>query len=293
MKYATGNRLNFVQLETQFSYEMEKFLSEYAGINSSKYHKALSVILQIHMRAGNTGGYFLSAEPDDILDDARRFNISISELKAIYDVATKRGVFDRKLYLEKHIITNHALQVAFCKTKEDRSGHSMDSSHILNSVYEKFKSEVKNKKIVAKLDEFLAKNKSIEANGSESNCIEKNGIVPHANPGVVEDDDMTLEEFKLIHPNKCLVLPEDWQKPKGVSLKTISNAIEKSTKFLQVKPYMHLEKLATVFYERLCNGYYDDSNYEKNEVKNQSKKNTSFSDALASTAKFLEGLPDD
>ena len=223
MKYATGNRLNFVQLETQFSYEMEKFLSEYAGINSSKYHKALSVILQIHMRAGNTGGYFLSAEPDDILDDARRFNISISELKAIYDVATKRGVFDRKLYLEKHIITNHALQVAFCKTKEDRSGHSMDSSHILNSVYEKFKSEVKNKKIVAKLDEFLAKNKSIEANGSESNCIEKNGIVPHANPGVVEDDDMTLEEFKLIHPNKCLVLPEDWQKPKGVSLKTISS----------------------------------------------------------------------
>ena len=174
MKYATGNRINFIQFESQFSYEMEKFLSEYAGINPSKYHKALSIILQIHMRAGNTGGYFLSADPDDIMDDARKFNIGISELKAIYDVATKRGVFDRDQYEKNHIITNEALQIAFCKAKEGRNGHSMDKSHILNSVYKKFKSEDKNKKIADKLEKFMGINQSIESNGKELNCIESN-----------------------------------------------------------------------------------------------------------------------
>ena len=262
MKYATGSRLKFVQLETQFSYEMDKFLSEYAGINSSKYHKALSIILQIHMRAGNTGGYFLSAEPDDIMDDARKFNIGVSELKAIYDVATKRGVFDRNLYLEQHIITNHALQVCFCSAKEDRGGLSMDGSHILNSVYDYFKLERKNKKIVAKLDEFIGKNKSKEQNGIESN---ENVIYQ-------DDDDMTLSEFKQLHPKKCFSLPEDWIKPDGVKLQIISEAIKKSQKFLEVKNYMTLERLATEFYQKVCAGWYDDSNYEINIAKNEKTK---------------------
>jgi hypothetical protein len=101
---------------------------------------------------------------------------------------------------------------------------------------------------------------------------------------------MTLDEFRQKHPNKCLTLPKGWQKPEGVSLKKISNAIEKSTKFLQVKPYMPLEKLATTFYEKLCNGNYDDSNYNKNEVKNQQSK---FEQGLDAAAKALEELPDE
>ena len=292
MKYATGNRINFVQFESQFSYEMDKFLSEYAGINSSKYHKALSVILQIHMRAGNTGGYFLSAEEDDIIDDARKFNIGISELKTIYDVATRRGVFDREQYEKNHIITNESLQVAFCRAKEGRNGHSMDGSHILNSVYKKFKSEDKNKKIAVKLEEFIVKSKSIEPNSIESNRIESYSNEQHANTEVVDDDDMTLNEFKQKHPNKCLVLPDDWQKPQGVSLRKISEAIEKSTKFLQVKPYMHLEKLATDFYQKLCTGFYDDSNYNINEVKNQQSKSTQNYKNREYTPEQLNGLMD-
>lgn len=290
MKYAIGNRINFVQLDTQFSYEMDKFLSEYAGIISSKWHRALSIILQIHMRAGNTGGYFLPAEEDDILDDARKFNIGKNELKAIYDVATRRGVFDRDQYINNHIITNNNLQISYISAKYRNVDWQMDGKHILDFVYKKYKSDSRTQKIASKLEEFISKFMSIEADGKESNGIVSNGIVPPANPEAVDNDDMTLDEFKQKHPNKCLVLPEDWKKPQGVSLRIISKAIEKSAKFLQVKPYMHLEKLATDFYKKLCEGYYDDSNYKKNEVKNQQSK---FDQGLDAAAKALEGLPDE
>ena len=264
MKYAIGNRINFVQLETQFSNEMERFLSEYAGTNASKYHKALSVIFQIHMRAGNTGGYFLPAEPDDILDDARKFNVGVAELKAIYEVATKRDVFDRNQYLENHIITNNALQIAYCKTKERQTSWTMDGKHILEFVYKKFKFEDKNKKIADKLDKFVNKNKSIEQNG-----IELNGNVINQ-----DDDDMTLSDFKQLHPKKCFTLPEDWKKPEGVKLQIISDAIKKSQRFLEVKNYMSLERLSTEFYDKVCAGWYDDSNYETNLAKNEAKAET-------------------
>ena len=290
MKYAIGSRINFIQLDTQFSYEMDKFLSEYAGINSSKYHRALSVLLQIYMRAGNTAGYFLPAEEDDILDDARRFNIGRAELKAIYDVTTKRGVFDKELYEKYHIITNNNLQISYISAKYRNVDWQMDGKYILDFVYKKYKNDTKTQKIASKLEEFIGKYQSIEANGIVKNGIEKNSIVLNSNLEVVDIDDMTLDEFKQKHPNKCLTLPTDWVKPHGVSLRIISEAIERSTKFLQVKPFMSLQKLATVHYEKLCDGQYDDSTYTKNESKNQQNK---FQQGLDVAARALEGIPDE
>ena len=290
MKYAIGSRINFIQFDTQFSYEMDKFLSEYAGINSSKYHKALSVLLQIYMRAGNTAGYFLPAEEDDITVDARRFNIGRNELKTIYDVMTKRGIFDKKLYEKYNIITNSNLQISYISAKYRNVDWQMDGRYILDFVYKKYKNDTKTQKIASKLEEFIVKYKSIEPNGIVKNGMEKNSIVQNSNLEVVDIDDMTLDEFKQKHPNKCLTLPEDWEKPEGVSLKVISDAIEKSEKFLQVKPFMTLQKLATDHYEKLSNGYYEDSSYNKNEIKNQQNK---FQQGLDAAAKALEGMPDE
>lgn len=261
MKYATGNRINFVQFESQFSSELERFISEYAGVNSSKYHKALSLILQIYMRAGNTGGYYLSAEEDDILYDARKFNVSVGELKAIYDMATKRDLFDREQYMKNHIITNSTLQITFLSAKAKNTNWSMDGKHILDFVYKYYKSDSKFKKIADKLDKFNGRFKSKEQNG-----IEKNGNV------LIDNDDMTLTEFKQLHPNKCITLPDDWVKPEGVKLKLISEAIKRSEKFLNVKAYMTLERLSTEFYDKVCGNYYDDSNFDNNQVKNEQKK---------------------
>lgn len=263
MKYATGNRINFVQFETQFTDELEKFLSEYAGVNSSKYHKALSLILQIHMRAGNTGGYYLSATEEDIVYDARKFNVSVFDLKAIYDMSTKRGVFDLKQFKENHIITNNTLQIAFLSAKARNTNWNMDAKHILEFVYNYYKSDSKFKKIADKLDKITGRFKSKEQNGNEKKGNE-----------VIDDDDMTLTEFKQLHPNKCITLPDDWIKPEGVKLKLISDAIKRSDKFLNVKAYMTLERMATEFYDKVCGNYYDDSNFENNPVKNEHKKQT-------------------
>lgn len=263
MKYAIGNRINFVQLESQFSNEMDMFLADYAGNNDSKYHKALSIIMQIYMRAGNTGGYFIPADKDDIIIQARNFHIGKAELEAIYDVATKRDVFDRQQYLKNHIITNVTLQIAFISAKAKNSNWSMDGEHILDFVYKKYKSDDKNKKIGDKLDKFKGTNQCIEQNGIELNRTDS-----------LADDDLTLDEFKLLYPKKCVGLPEDWQKPQGVSLRKISEAIKNSDKFLAVKNYMSLEKLSTEFYDKVINGYYDDSKHEVNIVKNEQKKQT-------------------
>lgn len=285
MKYAIGNRINFVQFETQFSNEFEMFLAEYAGNNDSKYHKAISVVMQILMRAGNTGGYFLPAEDDDIIIQARQFHIGVAELKAIYDMATKRDVFDRQKFTKNHIITNNALQIAFISAKSRSDKWSMEPDFILDFVYKKYKFVDKNLKIANKLDEFVNKKQS---NEPYQNGIEK---VVELDCSVYPDD-MTLDDFKLKHPNKCLTLKDDWQVPAGVSLKVISEAIERSQKFLSVKAYMTLEKLATDFYEKVCNGFYDDSVYDKNEVKNSAKQ-SNLTKGLNTTADILEGLPDE
>lgn len=262
MKYATGNRISFVQFEAQFTDELERFLSEYAGVNSSKYHKALSLILQIQMRAGNTGGYYLSATEEDIVYDARKFNVSVFDLKAIYDMATKRGVFDRKQYEENHIITNNTLQITFLSAKARNTNWTMDAKHILEFVYNFYKSDNKYKKIADKLDKIAGRNQSKEQNGNEK----KNNVL--------QDDDLTLAEFKQLHPNKCITLPDDWVKPDGVKLAIISEAIKHSQKFLNVKAYMTLERLSTEFYDKVCGNYYDDSNFDNNLAKNEIKKQT-------------------
>lgn len=237
------------------------FLAEYAGNNDSKYHKALSVIMQILMRAGNTGGYFLPAENDDIIIQARQFRIGVAELKAIYDMATKRDVFDRQKFMKYHIITNDALQIAFISAKSRGEKWSMEPDFILDCVYKKYKFVDKNMKIANKLDEFVNKKSSIEQNRMELNGIEE----------VSDTDDITLAEFKVKYPEKCAGLPDNWQKPKGVSLKIIAEAIDKSQKFLKVKTYMTLEKLATDFYEKVRYGIYEDSNYNKPSTTDQPK----------------------
>lgn len=267
MKYAIGNRLNFVQIDSQFSNEMEDLISKYAGININKYHKILSVIYQIHMHAGNSGGYFLPASQNDIEREAVKLKLRTDELKTIYDMATRCDVFDRQQYEKNHIITNYTLQISFLQTKYRNTTWSMDANHILDSTYNFFKSDSKYLKIVSKLDEIVNKFKSIEPNG-----IEQKGNVLNQ-----DDDDMTLEEFKKLYPKKCFTLPEDWIKPAGVKLQLISEAIKNSQKFLEVKNYMTLERLSTEFYKKVCSGFYDDSNYDVNIVKNEQKKTQNYS----------------
>lgn len=258
MKYAIGNRLNFVQIDTQFSYEFERFLDEYSGINNNQFHKAISIITQIYMTAGNTSGYFLPLEGDaDYKRYARQFKIGISDLKALIDVATRTGVFDLEKLRKYNIITNHTLQWCYLTAKIDSVNFQMDTNYILISVMEFAKNNGKYKKIADKLEKLVNKNTSIE----------QDGIVPKristVKNSTADDDDMTLDDFKQKYPEKCLTLPENWVKPEGVKLSVIANAIEKSEKFLKVKQYMTLEKLATKFYDGLSKGKYDDSEYNK------------------------------
>lgn len=285
MKYAIGNRVNFVQIETQFSNEMKLFLSEYAGNNQSKFHKTVSVITQIIMLAGNTGGYFLPATDDDNYINANNFNVHKNELEAIYDVATRRGVFDREQYIKNHIITNQTLQISYINAKYRNKSFNMEGNFILVSTYNFFKSDDKYSKIVSSLDKFASKNSSIEQDGKVQNGIELNGT----EEVTFSPDDMTLDDFKIKYPEKCVGLPNDWQPPKGVSLNVIAEAIEKSQKFLKVKPYMTLEKLATEYYDKVRYGMYEDSSYNKTPT---NKKET-LSESLKNIQNIVEVLPDE
>lgn len=282
MKYAMGDRINFVQFDSQFSPEIKDFLSEYAGINFAKRHKAISVICQIYMHAGNTAGYYICASKMDIIRDAQQFCVGKNDLELIYDLATKHDVFDKTLYEKHQIITNPTMQITYISAKNKSEHWNMNGEFILDFVCKYYKSQTKFAKIATKLDKFKGRFKSIEQNGSEK---ELNGNI--------SDDDMTLDEFKQLHPKKCFSLPDDWVKPEGVKLSIISEAIKNSQKFLEVKNYMTLERLSTEFYKKVCAGWYDDTNYEKNIAKNEQKKSSQNFKSREYSKEQLDNLYDD
>ena len=284
MKYAIGNRLNFVQIDTQFSYEFNSFLDAYAGINNAKQHKAISIITQMYMLAGNSGGYFLPYEgKTDLKRYARLFRIDDTELKQIIDDATETGLIDRDKFKKYNIITNHSLQWSFLMAKRESKTFSMDWQHVLDSVYEFAKSDGKYKKIAEILDELADKFNSKVQDGKELKSKELDG----KSPTVVDDTDLTLTQFKLKYPNKCKGLPDGWKVPAGVSLKTIADAIENSQKFLAIAKHMNLQKMANPeFYEKICNGEYDDDKFKK---MNEAKKETGgLTESLTNVQKSLQ-----
>lgn len=304
MKYAIGNRLNYVQIDSQFSNEFEMFLSEFVGgNNSAKLHRTLSITYQIILRVGNSGGYFMPATDDDICLQSRAFNISVGELKALYDVATRRGVYDREQYIKNHIITNYSFQVSFLAAKEKSESWVMQPEHLLDSVYNHFKFDVQNKRIVDKLDKLVGKINSIE---QDQKKIESNNKVIVSNSqeekqiqtdnqynDLTVDNDISLEEFKNKYPLNCEKLPSTWVKPKGISLKEIAKAIDKSQFFLAVKKFMSLDRLAGEFYHDVIAGKYDDATYRTNPQISNKKNKQNFSESHQYTDKQINELYDD
>ena len=271
-KYATGNRLLFVQIESQTSYELEMFLSEYAGINDNKYHKAMSLYTQIVMRAGNTTGYYLPVKRDDIIYQAKLFRVSIQELTNFYDMATNRGVFDKDKYKKYHILTNSSMQYCFANAKNRTSNWEVSNEYFLDSTIKKLKSDNKCLKFVDKFEKNVDQSTSSVEESREK--VKVNESVSTQTSGC-DTHTMTLEEFKSLYPLKCKDLPDDFKVPANVDLGIIANAIENSTKFLQNEKIkcMTLQNMCTKYYKRICEGYYDDSVYEANQVKRADQKN--------------------
>lgn len=269
-KYATGNRLNFVQINSQPNYEFEMFLSEYAGINDNKYHKAMSLYTQIIMRAGNTAGYYLPAERDDIVYQAKCFRVSIQELTNFYDMATNRGVFDKEKYEKYHILTNFSMQYCFATAKNESLSWGVVNDYFLESVINYLKSGGKFLKFVGKFEKRVKESTSSVEKGKEKVKVNESvGTQPD-----VATHTLTLEEFKSLYPLKCKDLPDDYEVPANVDLQIIADAIERSTKFLQNENIccMNLQNMCSKYYKRICEGYYDDNKYDTNQVKRADQK---------------------